>query len=68
MVKAAQLNLAQSLAMIYGKQGLHIGLVLVAGVVSPEAKNSNPKNIADRTWGLFDQPRDMQTLVTEIPE
>ncbi|KAH7006690.1 hypothetical protein EDB82DRAFT_423436 [Fusarium venenatum] len=42
LVKAAQLNL-----------GVHVGVINVAGFVSEEEKERNPKNIADKTWEWF---------------
>ncbi|KAL6918664.1 hypothetical protein FSST1_002690 [Fusarium sambucinum] len=53
LVKAAQLNLVHSLAMVYKPQGVHVGVINVAGFVSEEEKERNPKNIADKTWEWF---------------
>ncbi|KAL3605100.1 hypothetical protein FPOAC2_00042 [Fusarium poae] len=53
LVKAAQRNLVQSLAMVYKPQGVHVGVINVAGFVSEEEKERNPKNIAHRTWEWF---------------
>ncbi|RGP66696.1 hypothetical protein FSPOR_6436 [Fusarium sporotrichioides] len=53
LVKAAQLNLVHSLAKVYKPQGVHVGVINVAGFVSEEEKERNPKNIADKTWEWF---------------
>jgi glutamate-1-semialdehyde aminotransferase len=55
LVKTAQRNLVQSLHKVYNSQGIHVGLVLVGGMVSTEAKVLNPTNIANVTWDFFDQ-------------
>lgn len=54
-VKAAQHNLVISLQEVYGPQGIHIALALVGGVVSPEAPNLNPENIAKIMWTMYAQ-------------
>lgn len=33
---------------------VHIGLISVEGNVAPEYPNLNPKNIAEKTWGLYE--------------
>ncbi|KJZ75071.1 hypothetical protein HIM_05557 [Hirsutella minnesotensis 3608] len=66
MVKAAQRNMTQSLAKKFGPQGVHIALVVVGGFVDPSEKKLNPKNIAEQTWSLFDQPRDAHKFEVEI--
>lgn len=53
LVKAAQRNLVQSLALTYGNQGVHVGMVLAGGPVGPEEKERNPKNIAAKAWEWF---------------
>ncbi|RKL43260.1 hypothetical protein BFJ72_g4673 [Fusarium proliferatum] len=54
LAKAAQRNLVKSLSMTYGPHGVHIGVINVAGFVSPEDKVTNPNNIAQKTWEWFD--------------
>jgi hypothetical protein len=54
LVKAAQRNLVQSLQLQYGSEGVHIGVINVAGQVSPEDPERNPTNIAAKTWGWFE--------------
>ena len=68
LTKAAQRNLAQSLAKVYGAQGVHVGLVVVAGIVGPENKKLNPTNIAERTWEFYGQEKDKWTLEVIIKE
>ncbi|KAL2824256.1 hypothetical protein BDW59DRAFT_87545 [Aspergillus cavernicola] len=55
MVKAAQANLAKSLEKTFSPLGVHVGLVVVGGMVSPENEALNPGNIAEQAWGLFAQ-------------
>jgi NAD(P)-dependent dehydrogenase (short-subunit alcohol dehydrogenase family) len=50
-VKSAQRALVLSLHAFYGKD-VHIALLSVGGVVSPEKKNLSPSNIADKCWEL----------------
>ncbi|KAB5539302.1 hypothetical protein GE09DRAFT_313431 [Coniochaeta sp. 2T2.1] len=68
MTKAAQRNLVQSLALIYAKEGVHIGVVSVGDSVNPKAKNLNPGTIAARTWEWFAQSREKQTFEVRILE
>lgn len=63
LVKAAQRNLTQSLAQVYGPQGVHVGMVRVMGVVDP--KTLSPESIAEKAWELFDEPKDRQTFEME---
>ncbi len=66
LVKAAQRNFCQSLAQVYGPQGVHVGMVRVMGLVNTSAKSMNPKNIAYSAWELFDEPKDKQTFEIEV--
>ncbi|OAQ64601.1 short-chain alcohol protein [Pochonia chlamydosporia 170] len=63
LVKAAQRNLTQSLAQVYGPQGVHVGMVRVMGVVDP--KTLSPESIAEKAWELFDEPKDKQAFEME---
>lgn len=56
MVKSAQRALVLSLNQKY--KDVHIALLSVGGVVSPDAKNLSPENIAQKCWELYKQPRD----------
>jgi len=67
MVKAAQRNLVQSLYATYGSD-IHIALLSVGGIVSPEKKNLSPDNIAGQAWELYKQPRSKWQMELEIPE
>ncbi|KAK0705834.1 hypothetical protein B0T21DRAFT_299016 [Apiosordaria backusii] len=58
LVKAAQRNLAQSLNLTYASEGVHIGVINVAGQVSPEDKVRNPTRIAAKTWEWFEGARE----------
>jgi methylmalonyl-CoA mutase cobalamin-binding subunit len=68
LTKAAQRNLADSLWQVYGPQGVHIGLVVVGGPVSPNNKKLNPVHIAEKTWELYAQEKGAWTLEVEIRE
>ncbi|QPC77990.1 hypothetical protein HYE68_008742 [Fusarium pseudograminearum] len=58
LVKAAQLNMVRSLAIVYKPQGVHVGVINVTGFVSEEEKERNSKNIADKTWEWFTSDRE----------
>ncbi|KIV99631.1 uncharacterized protein PV09_08696 [Verruconis gallopava] len=60
LVKTAQRNLVQSLHQVYNPQGVHVGLVLVGGMVSPEAKVLNPTHIAKLVWEFFENRNDLE--------
>ncbi|VUC25752.1 unnamed protein product [Clonostachys rosea] len=66
MAKAAQRNMTQSLAKVYGPKGVHIGMVLVGGAVDPTHATLSPSNIASRTWGLFEEPKEKQTFEIQV--
>ncbi|KAL4747561.1 hypothetical protein BDW72DRAFT_209507 [Aspergillus terricola var. indicus] len=53
LVKAAQANMVKSLEKMFKARGIHIGMVIVGGMVSPDATTLNPTNIAQRAWELF---------------
>jgi hypothetical protein len=65
LVKSSQRNLVQSLHAVYNPQGIHVGLVLVGGIVSPEAKVLNPANIAQVTWDFFDKEHGLEVTMLE---
>ncbi|KAH8669352.1 hypothetical protein BGZ61DRAFT_321007, partial [Ilyonectria robusta] len=50
LTKGAQWNLVKSLQKKFGPHGVHIGVIIVGGFVSPEEHNRNPDNIAKKTW------------------
>lgn len=68
LVKTAQRNLVQSLHAAYKPEGIHVGSILVGGIVSPEAKELNPTRIAEVTWDLFEQSRENMALEVTIYE
>ncbi|KAI7377563.1 hypothetical protein KC336_g19528, partial [Hortaea werneckii] len=51
-VKASQQNMIMSLHEAFGKD-IHFGLIKVMGVVKPDAKGTNPTNIARKTLELY---------------
>jgi len=60
LVKAAQRNLARSLAMTY--ENILVGLINVAGVVSPDYPTLNPSNIGAKTWEWFSQYKEKKSF------
>lgn len=68
LTKAAQRNLTQSLAKVYQPQGVHVGLVVVAGGVAPDNKILSPENIAWKTYELFAQDKGNWALETYLKE
>ena len=67
MVKSAQRALVLSLHATYGSE-VHIALLSVGGVVSPEAKKLSPANIADEAWALYKQPKAKWEREVELAE
>ena len=67
MVKSAQRALVLSIHGKFGKD-VHVGLLSIGGVVSPDAKNLSPENIADRAWSWYKQPREKWAREEEIHE
>ncbi|KAG7285918.1 hypothetical protein NEMBOFW57_008214 [Staphylotrichum longicolle] len=63
LTKAAQRNLVQSLNMTYGPEGVHIGVINVAGVVSPSESERNPANIAAKTWEWFEEGKEFELVI-----
>ncbi|KAK4120682.1 NAD(P)-binding protein [Parathielavia appendiculata] len=63
LVKAAQRNLVQSLHMAYAPEGVHVGVINVAGAVSPDDLERNPANIAARAWDWFEGLRGFEVVI-----
>jgi NAD(P)-dependent dehydrogenase (short-subunit alcohol dehydrogenase family) len=61
MTKAAQANLVKSLEKAFSSQGIHVGLVVIWGIVSTESAGLNPVNIAEQAWKLYSQKREEWT-------
>jgi short-subunit dehydrogenase len=55
--KTAQYNLVTSMHEAFGPQGVHVATVLVGGVVSEQAQNLNPTNVANVMWMLYEQDK-----------
>ena len=68
VAKTAQHNLTFALHKAYQKQGVHVGMVLIGGVVDPQAEKTSPKNIAELFWELYEQPRHKWTREIEVEE
>ena len=56
LVKSAQRSLVLSLHASFGED-VHVALLSMGDVVSPEAKNLNPQNIGEKAWELYKQPK-----------
>ncbi|KAK4041220.1 hypothetical protein C8A01DRAFT_34741 [Parachaetomium inaequale] len=63
LVKAAQRNLVQSLNLTYAPSGVHVGVINVAGAVSPDEPERNPTNIAAKTWEWFEEGREFEVVI-----
>ena len=51
--------------LAFSESGVHAGLVSVEGVVAPENKKLNPKNIAEMTYGFYEAGEGLDVHVTE---
>ena len=67
MVKTAQRALVLSMNAKLGAD-VHIALLSVGGVVSPEAPNLNPDNIAEKAYVLYKQKKGQWEREIEIHE
>jgi len=67
MVKTAQRNLVQSLHATFGTD-IHIALVSVGGVVSPDKEILSPDNIAGEAWALYKQLKSEWKMEVEVTE
>ncbi|KAH6845775.1 hypothetical protein B0I37DRAFT_191952 [Chaetomium sp. MPI-CAGE-AT-0009] len=63
LVKAAQRNLVQSLNLTYAPEGVHVGVINVAGQVFPEDPVRNPTNIAAETWKWFEEGKEFEVVI-----
>lgn len=66
MSKTAQRALVLSINSKY--KDVHVALLSIGGVVSPEARNLNPANIAAHAWRLYSQPRGKWQREEEVHE
>jgi hypothetical protein len=57
--------MVQSFSRAFSDSGIHVGLVHVEGVVAPENKNLNPKNIAEKTWAFYESGEGLGVHVKE---
>jgi len=64
LVKTSQRNLVESMKLTY--PDIHIALLNIAGVVSPEDKYFNPPDIAKKYWELYDQEKSAWTFDLDI--
>ncbi|KAG9948292.1 NAD(P)-binding protein, partial [Aureobasidium melanogenum] len=63
--KAAQHNLVHSMHKKYKEEGVYCGLVVVGGVVADENPECNAENIANKTWGLYEQRKDLEVEIVD---
>lgn len=67
--KAAQQNIVRNLHDQTQSKGVHCALVMVNGFVHPDSDATNPVNIADKCWELYNgQGRGKMELETEIKQ
>lgn len=64
MVKTSQRSLVQSLQQSY--PGIHVALVNVGGIVSPEDPVFNPKAIGEKFWEVYEQKKEQWTSEVNI--
>ncbi|KAG6005382.1 hypothetical protein E4U43_000595 [Claviceps pusilla] len=68
IAKAAQRNLTESLAKVFHCEGVHFGLVTLAGMVTPKNTVLNPENVAKKTYELYAQEQGSWALETYMRE
>jgi hypothetical protein len=56
--------MVMSFSRAFGESGVHAGLINVQGVVAPENKNLNPKNIAEKAWEFFEGGEGLDVNIT----
>ena len=57
--------MVQSFSRAFGESGVHAGLISVEGVVAPENKNLNPKNIAEKTYEFYQSGEGLDIRIQE---
>lgn len=60
--KAAQRSPVQSLDLSYASEGVHIGVINVAGPVAREDPLRNPTNIAAKAWEWVEVGKDFEVF------
>ncbi|KAL5421259.1 hypothetical protein PMIN04_005736 [Paraphaeosphaeria minitans] len=65
LAKAGQRNMMHAFNLAFGESGVHAGLINVGGVVAPESKNLNPKNIAKRAFAFFEAGEGLDVDINE---
>ena len=70
LAKAAQINLLESLRLIYGSQGVHVASVDVQGIVKSEAEDAvlSPVNIAKSMYEVYEQGKGESAADGEVIE
>lgn len=67
--KAAQQNIIRNLHDQLKNRGVHCALATVNGFVHPDSDQTNPANIADQCWELYNtRGKGDMALETEINE
>jgi len=55
--KGGQLNLLHSLHKEFEPQGVHVAAILIGGTVAKESEVTNPRNIAEEAFKIFETPK-----------
>ncbi|KAF2446580.1 short-chain dehydrogenase/reductase-like protein SDR [Karstenula rhodostoma CBS 690.94] len=65
LVKASQRNMVHSFNLTFQESGVHVGLINAGGVVAPENKNLNPKNIAEKAYAFYESGEGLDVDINE---
>ncbi|KAF2115026.1 hypothetical protein BDV96DRAFT_600170 [Lophiotrema nucula] len=65
LVKASQRNMVINFNRAFSGAGVHAALVTVEGQVAPANKSLNPKNIAEKTYGLYEDGKVLEVNIKE---
>jgi hypothetical protein len=57
--------MVHSFHLAFSESGVHAGLINVGGVVAPENKNLNPKNIAEKTFAFYEGGEGLEVEISE---
>ncbi|KAJ4303165.1 hypothetical protein N0V90_002058 [Kalmusia sp. IMI 367209] len=64
LTKASQRNMVQNFSRAFlAKDGVHVGLISVEGIVAPEKENLNPKNIAEKAYGFYEAAEGLEVNI-----
>lgn len=57
--------MVHSFNLAFEESGVHAGLINVGGVVAPENKNLNPKNIAEKAFAFYEGGKGLDVDISE---